>query len=209
MRSQFLKGIYSPFVKKHVISKEPTTEQQLVDHAMTAVGIARENYSLNTGEVASLDGLASTTLSNKYLIAYNEVEPMQVDKIEKVAEERSCYKCNKKGHLARNCRSNVPSQRRNYQTDRYKPKSNNKQTGIICHYCQKPGHKRPECRKLAKDRSEGKVEKDKKKPTVKKMGEPREEDSEEEDDFGQEFVNALFDGPDFRPPAASERHHHN
>ena len=179
---------------------------------MTAVGIARKNYSLNTGEVTSLDGLASTTLSNKYLMAYNEVEPMQVDKIEKVAEERSCYKCNKKGHLARNCRSTAPPNKRNYQnyqTDRYKPKSSQKQTAIICHYCQKAGHKRPECRKLARDRAEGKVEKDKKKPTVKKMGEPREEDSEEEDELGQEFVNALFDGPDFRPPAASEHRHNN
>ena len=111
--------------------------------------------------------------------------------------------------MARNCRSTAPPNKRNYETDRYKPKSSQKPTAITCHYCQKPGHKRPDCRKLARDRAEGKVEKDKKKPTVKKMGEPREEDSEEEDELGQEFVNALFDGPDFRPPAASECRNRN
>ena len=58
--------------------------------------------NLNTHEVIRLNrtaiktGLASTTLSNKYLMAYNEVEPMQVDKIEKVSEERNCYKCGKR-----------------------------------------------------------------------------------------------------------------
>ena len=31
--------------------------------------------------------------------------------------------------------------------------NNNKQ--IICHYCQKVGHKRPECRKLARDKADG------------------------------------------------------
>ena len=70
---------------------------------------------------------------------------------------------------------------------------------------KKPSHKHPECCKLARDRAEGKVEKDKKKPYVKKVTDPQEEDSEEEDELGQEFVNAVFDGPDFQPPAASER----
>ena len=197
LRSHILKGIHSKWVQQEVIRAAPTTKEELQNACMTAVGQAREAYHLGVGVVTSLDGLASTTMQNRYLQPRGD-EPMDIGKV----EDRTCYNCKRKGHLAADCRSKS-------KAGPSKP-GQKAATDIICHYCSKKGHKRPDCRKLKKDKAEGKVVDKKpppKKPAVRKVDVAEEED---EPDSDEEYggLNVIYDDPDFhqRGTSTSSKH---
>ena len=130
-------------MKGEVICAAPADEEAL----MTAIGQGHEAYKIGAGVVTSLDGLASTTINNRYETTrtqYDQVEDMEIRKI----EDRSCYKYGKRGHLAAQCCGK--------SKNNDKVKNKNTKT-LTCHYCGKGGHKRPECRKLERDKKDGKV----------------------------------------------------
>ena len=99
---------------------------------------------MGCGIVSNLDGLAGTTITSKY--SQPDAEDMEIGKVE---DDRKCFNCDKRGHLAAKCpkRGNKGTKREGGGKD-----------GIVCHYCDKPGHKRPDCRKLKRDEKEGKVD---------------------------------------------------
>jgi len=166
LRQQTLVGLHSNWVKQEVIRANPQDEGTLQNACVAAVGQAREAYQLGCGIVSNLDGLAGTTITSKY--SQPDAEDMEIGKVE---DDRKCFNCDKRGHLAAKC-----------------PKKGGKGTkresggkdGIVCHYCDKPGHKRPDCRKLKRDEKEGKVDPKAKgrRSGVKKTGDAEDEDSE-------------------------------
>ena len=210
LKEQCLKGLKSRFVQSEVITKNPQNEDDLLQVCATAVGQAREGHALNTGFFgANLDGLASTTMPNRYLM--DQSEPMEIGR---VGEDRDCYQCGKKGHLSRNCPSKTPAGGgRGGQGSRGGRGGANRgeQDRLVCYYCGKKGHRRPECRALKADKQAGNVHADKiakKAPSGAKRiddGEPTvEEDPESgaegdsEDDFGS--VGAIYDPEDLDAP---------
>ena len=131
LRSEVLKGLYSPFVKAEVIRADPQDEAALQEAAIRAVGQGRESYHLRTGAVTSLDGLASTTLSNHLLQHRNERGGAEAMEVDKIGEDRHCFKCQKRGHLAANC------------TQKDRKRTDKKTDEIVCHYCSKEGAQAP------------------------------------------------------------------
>ena len=198
LRGHVIKGIYSQFVKGQIILRSPANEEELRTACMSAVGQAREAYHLGAGLVSNLDGLASTSMREKYLQgshngAAGGVEDMEIGKVDR--EDRTCYKCQKKGHLAANCRSKKAENRE---------KSSKYDQNLVCYYCAKTGHKKPECRKMKKDREEGRLHEDKKKKPGHRQGVRKTEDAEEdaEDEQGTEdyaeFIQTIKNQPGFR-----------
>ena len=196
LRSEVLKGLYSPFVKAEVIRADPQDEAALQEAAIRAVGQGRESYHLRTGAVTSLDGLASTTLSNHLLQHRNERGGAEA----KIGEDRRCFKCQKRGHLAANC------------TQKDRKRTDKKTDEIVCHYCSKKGHKHPDCRTLKRDKENGRVEDKKKKNTPgvrkaeneEKSSSSGESSEEEEEEFGAGgSLNMIR--PDFRKARRTRR----
>jgi hypothetical protein len=72
LRGSVLKGLYSSWVKTEVIWMDPGGEQALGEGCLRAVAQARVAYHLGAGQVANLDGLASTTVSSRFLQVYNK-----------------------------------------------------------------------------------------------------------------------------------------
>ena len=64
-----------------------------------------------------------------------------------------CDRCNKLGHLARNCYTRLSMPRENYPTQQTTVKKEVQRVTMICHYCKKPGHQIRECR--ARERANG------------------------------------------------------
>jgi hypothetical protein len=211
LKEQCLKGLKSHWVQNEVITKNPQSEEALLQVCATAVGQARQAWELKTGMVSNLDGLASTTMPNRYLA--DRGEAMEVDRVG--GEDRDCYKCGKKGHLARDCPSKVPA--RGGQGRGREGPGRGEQGKIVCYYCGNKGHKKPDCRALKKDKQAGKVHPDKiaKTPAKKHQGGAQrvgDEDATDEDadgesdesdadeDFGD--VGAIYDPEDWSHPAA-------
>ena len=196
LRSHILKGIYAKWIQTQVILANPLTEDALTEACMTAVGQAREAYHLGTGVVGSLDGIASTTFTSRHLLGNTAggVEPMEIGAVGGGPETRTCYKCQTKGHLAKECKKSG------------KAATGGKNTSdIVCHYCDRKGHKRPECRKMKKDKAEGKTPEKKVHPPKTQGGRVKkttneDSDPESEEEFGAGGINAVyqaFSHPDF------------
>ena len=173
LRSEMLRGIYSPYVKNEVIRANPVDEAGLIEAMITALGQAREAYQFGCGVVPNLDGLASTTRMMSSGLGgggrSQGVEPMEIGAVGDQRTERKCFKCEKPGHFARECRSS----RQPLSRPGSGPQSKNQ---MVCHYCKKVGHKQDDCYK--KKREQGKPGPSKR-YGVRKTQE--EEESEEEE----------------------------
>ena len=64
-----------------------------------------------------------------------------------------CDRCNKLGHLARNCYTRLSMPRENSPTQQTTVKREVQRVTMVCHYCKKPGHLIKECR--ARERANG------------------------------------------------------
>ena len=187
LRNQMLAGIYSGHVKAEVIRMDPQTEDELLNYMTTVVGRAREAYQLGCGVVSNLDGLASTTrLTSGWNQSGGSQEPMEVDEVtddvKNVGKEKKCYKCNKPGHFARDCRVKSTKNAGGSQGSGENSKRNSKD--MTCFYCQKKGHKASECFKKQKD-NKNKSNNQSNKQKVKKTQEEEEEWTVEEETVGK------------------------
>ena len=198
LRSQMLAGIHSGYVKSEIIRMDPCTQEELLNHMTTVVGRAREAYQLGCGIVPNLDGLASTT---RLTSGWNQNQrgrgdeevPMEIDAV-KVMDKR-CFKCNKKGHFAKNCRVNTGSggnrtggsqgasgSGQGSGGNQGGPKSN-----INCYYCKKKGHKEADCFKKKKDRQANRL--------PKGVKTAKDEEEEEWIEIEEENVGKITDFP--------------
>ena len=143
-RNETIKGVYSNYIKDEVIRLAPNDEQALLEALQTAMGRARESYTLGCGTVTSLDGLASTSrtfaASTSHGHHYDRVEDMEIGKI----SDQRCYNCKRKSHVSKDCRV----QRQSTGGYGTRPRRND---GRKCHYCDKEGHFIADCRKKQKD----------------------------------------------------------
>ena len=192
LRTQMLKGIYSNYVKQRVIEAGCANEAQLLQVMVAASANAMEAYSLDTGAISNLDGLASTTNFESH--QYGD-EAMDVNKI----GDDKCFNCSAKGHHQKDC-PKPKKERRDRETQ-------DKKVGI-CDFCDFRGHHVSVCRKKkAYKEEQAKIAS---KRTVKKTEEPEcdeyDEPSDDEghEDFAEEDVISVIK-EDFWTPARPTR----
>ena len=120
----------------------PRTEQDLMTAATGAVAAERYAYSGGYSESTSLDGLTTVieTAHRRNYPIRDEVEPMEVDAMEKGKETRKCFNCGISGHLAKDCRK--PK----------KKKDDRSKNSRKCYNCGISGHLAKDCRKPKKKR---------------------------------------------------------
>ena len=156
LRSEMLRGIFSGYVKNEVIRMNPLDEATLLEAMVTCLGQAREAYQLGVGVVPNLDGLASTTkmMTGKWDNGGgNQVEPMEIGAI---TDKRRCFNCDQVGHLSRECRKERVTRNRGGPPPRNSGGMGNRNPNeIVCLYCNKKGHKQPDCYKKKRDQGQG------------------------------------------------------
>ena len=97
IRTQMLHGIYFPYVWQRVIEANCVNEAELLQVMVSAAANAMVAYTLDTGVIMNLDGLASTT-NFKVQDQYGD-EPMDINWI----RDDCCYNCQCHGHHAKDC----------------------------------------------------------------------------------------------------------
>ena len=184
LRNQMLSGIYSGHVKAEVIRMDPQTEEDLLNQMTTCVGRAREAYQLGCGIVSNLDGLASTTrLTSGWNQGQGGQEPMEIDGINKM--DKKCYKCQKPGHFAKECRVKPKLDGKNAGGSQGSGGNKKSSKDMTCFYCQKKGHKASECFKKKRDAKNQSSNQGNKPKGVKKTQEAEDEWTAEEETVGK------------------------
>ena len=179
---EVIKGINSNTVKywlRHAnVTDEEMMERELVKIVANERAAVEEGYGMSQ----SKDGLRHTTvMGNNHSRRQDQEESMdmstmnrEVDQLYEVINamqqgkqpnlsQMVCYKCHKKGHLSRDCRSGSGNGRfqgnRRYQ-GRFERNSGKPNGGrgekfpFDCHYCGKKGHKKTDCFKFKKEQKE-------------------------------------------------------
>ncbi|MEW8543127.1 MAG: hypothetical protein AB2693_06290 [Candidatus Thiodiazotropha sp.] len=131
----FADGLYHDYLRIKVMRDNPTTFQQAVRSALNEQNL-RKRFQLRSGREFGRDRPPTG----------RQDEPMEVDHYR---PPRRCYKCNRPGHTAANCRQrtvqrtnvsavNISEQEQNANRPRRRP-------DIVCYRCHKVGHIRAEC----------------------------------------------------------------
>lgn len=129
----FIDGLLNDYMKMKVMRENPTTLQAAITTATEEQNLRRRFDLRSTGHLHGAQGFGA--------------EPMEVGH---ARPSFRCYKCNKRGHKAKECRSrqaNVNSVANSSNTDRTSARAN-----VICWFCQKRGHYAYECRAKAAPR---------------------------------------------------------
>ena len=119
---------------------------------------------------------------------------MEIGAVGNRQETQTCYKGKKHGCITVSCRSNNSGNNNNQ--GKGTNTGSNKQ--IVCHYCHKIGHKRPECCKLARDKADGTYKPStstNKSTSVKQVTGPKEETKEDDSEEWPcgDMVQAFYD----------------
>ena len=158
-------NIYNDRVKEALIIKryDPrnviTDYMQLREFAASSVAMEREMRKAGLPYASTtLDGLQATSLAVTQG-EDNEDEKMDINKV----EDRACYICSKKGHLARDCRlkGKQPFVPRG-GSGKPNPGKSGKPFPFNCRKCGKLGHKAADCRSGGKKEHHNKKVKQKK-----------------------------------------------
>lgn len=120
----FVDGLYSNKIKFRIMKENPRSVQNAMDLAVNEQNFMKRFY-MRTG----------TNVSEGLTVTKEEHEPMEVDKVSK----RKCYKCDKYGHIARNCRTKMVSAVSKKEVDL---------SNVECYYCHEKGHYKSHCQKL-------------------------------------------------------------
>ena len=168
---EVINGIINKEVKRELRMRNPRTPEEMSVHAVQIVANVRAAYENGYGLSDSKAGLYHTTMLG---VRENQEEPMEVTAMKRkmrAMEEQlnamnsgnsmKCFKCNRTGHLAKDCR--VPVGNRGGRGGANRGgigRGKNGQAGSTqgggrfnynCHYCKKPGHKIADCYKKKKD----------------------------------------------------------
>ena len=177
---EVIKGIYNNEVKLRLRHANVTDHESLERVLVQIVANERAAIEGGYGHSGSKDGLRHTTiLGNRTVRTEDREEPMdlsamnrEIDQLNEVIgafqqgkppnlSNIECFKCHKKGHLSRNCRSGSGNQRfqgnpgNRYQGNPGNPGrpngGRNMKFPFECHHCGKKGHKKTDCFKWKKE----------------------------------------------------------
>ena len=202
---EIIQGLCNREVKLQLRRANPRNMDALEQMLVQIVANERAAYEQGYSRSETKDGLYHTTiLGRRHATEQPEGEPMditalknQVTAMEAQLQENisaildkskiTCYKCQKKGHMAKDCRTPIrgggqysggntrgrggPSGGRfGSNRGRYNPGGpSGGRFQFECFYCKKKGHKKSQCHQYTKDKQAGKV---------------REMDEEQPDDEG-------------------------
>ena len=147
---QTIKGIYNQEVKKQLVTATFNINNPINDFdslrraALGACATERAKMELGISESTSMDGLTSRTqhsFSNARQ-GHDDVEDMDISKL----GDKRCFKCNRYGHLQKDCRSKgVQSNQKNQQGQGRGSGGNTNGKKSKCFKCGRPGHKAKQC----------------------------------------------------------------
>ena len=149
-KEELYMGLRSKYLRGRMIESPATNDRELYDDLMRATAQGQAMFKASCPEIVSLDGLAVTTQFSKD--AENEVDMESIEGL----GDRKCYKCQKTGHIAKECKS-----KRKEGTER---KEGN------CNYCGIRGHWARDCFKKKKDQANGGIKKNEKTKKEQRRG---------------------------------------
>ena len=133
----FIDGLLHDYLKMKVMRDNPVSLQEAVNSAMAEQNL-RKRFDLRLGHRERTDRLDR----------HDGPTPMDVDYYR---PQNKCFKCNKFGHWAKNCKSKANNIRHVHSVDT--PTCNARHT-FTCWNCGKPGHLKRNCRKKSKQNQE-------------------------------------------------------
>ena len=166
---EVISGIINNEVKRELRMRNPQNADEMSMYAVQIVANVRAAYENGYGLSESKAGLYHTTMLG---IRENQEEPMDVNamrrKMRQMEEQINemndgkCFKCNRKGHMAKDCKAPFGNRGGRGGAGRGGPgrRGGGTPSGgrftFNCHYCKKPGHKIADCFKKKKEEKDGK-----------------------------------------------------
>ena len=172
-------GLCNKEVKLQLRRANPRTMEEIEQTLIRIVANERAAYEQGYSRSETKDGLYHTTIMQRRPVTEQKDEPMditalrnQIKAMESQMEENinaikegrnidkrnvTCYKCQKKGHFAKECRTRKGQDQRHGKGGGNTTGQSGGKFPYDCHYCKKKGHKKSDCFKLKKDKQAGKV----------------------------------------------------
>lgn len=119
----FIDGLLHDYLKMKVMRENPETLEAAVACAMREQNL-RTRFDLRTNKVSK---------APRETFNYEEHSPMDIDHCRPT---KQCYKCRRPGHWAKDCRTFKSFKKTVNAVDEH----GNKQSGIVCWYCNNKGH---------------------------------------------------------------------